>query len=328
MSKKFFILAFLLQIALSANGQFQEKTITTDSSKIEITKNSVYKIYEEKYFHSDSVWYSVKFIDDTSQIHTEGWKNKEGEKLGVWKQYNKEGTLMFTWNHDTAVCIVNESLYPWHNLLKKMKKQTDHLIISTYSNEFFEKHVQFDYNCYAYDKNGYVGSWIEPMERRPTKFLFRYSVRVDSSSNWRHEMIGIKLDSTGTYLPSHDQFNNYGFEDITANQKTFNINAQQALEVAKNEGLNDSKYNTVSSFLTWEQTNGNQFYTGRFRYYVTNLIEKHQTNLTNGRSRIRFVYNVYSFDPWTGKYIEKKKMQRISESGDHSGFSTELQPVN
>lgn len=328
MFKELFILVFLLLIAFSANGQFQEQTINTDSSKIEIVTNSVYKISEEHFFNKDSVWYSVKFIDDTTQIHIEGWKNKEGEKLGVWEKYNKEGTLMFTWNHNTEVCIVNESLYPWHDLLQKMKKQADHLIISTYSKEFFDNHVQFDYNCYAYDKNGYVGSWVEPMKRKPTKFLFRYSVRVDSSSNWKHEMIGIKLDSTGTYLPSHDRFSNYGFEDVTTNQKSFNINAQQALKVAKNEGLKNNKFNTVSSFLMWQQTNEHQFYTGRFQYYVTNLIEKDQVNLANGRSRIRFVYNVYAFNPWTGKYIEKKKMQRISESGDQSGFSTELQPVN
>lgn len=72
-------IAFLLLFAQTANGQFQKKTMTTDSSEIEIIKNSVYKIYEETYIDTDSVWYSVKFIDDTTQVHKEGWKTKEGE---------------------------------------------------------------------------------------------------------------------------------------------------------------------------------------------------------------------------------------------------------
>lgn len=77
----------------------------------------------------------------------------------------------------------------YHDLLEQIKKKADSLIISTYSKEFFETNVHFDFELNAYDDDGYVGNWIEPMERKPTNFIIKYSVKVDSS-DWYEKMIG------------------------------------------------------------------------------------------------------------------------------------------
>ncbi len=162
---RFKILTSIILIlnSMCVYGQFSSEKISTDSSEIEIIRNSEYRVYEETYKNKDSVWYSVRYIKDTSQIKTERWKTKNNRYLGVWKEYTLNGTLMYTLDHFNGICEINISLYPYHDLLELMKAKADSLIISVYSLEFFKDHVRFDYKCYAYDEDGYVGSWIEPI---------------------------------------------------------------------------------------------------------------------------------------------------------------------
>jgi len=175
MTTRFFL------ILIIPKAQWSKEVIETDSSTIEIIRNSVYRIYQENYKVGDSAWRSVSFIKDTTRLVTEGWKKKSGARLGIWREYDFKGRLMFTRDYDNAVCEINKELYPYHEILVKMKKKADSLIISTYSQVFFDEHVRFDFNCSAYDQDGYVGDWTEPMKRKPTKFLFRYQVRLKNS---------------------------------------------------------------------------------------------------------------------------------------------------
>lgn len=325
MKTKIYISNILILISISAFGQFSQKKIETDSSQIEITKNSVYHIYEETFKKNDSVWYSVHFIKDTTRLNTEGWSIKNGKRIGIWKEYNFDGQLMYARDYDNAVCEVNKSLYPFHDTLEKMKTKADNLIINTYSKEFFEKHVRFDFNCYAYDENGYVGSWTEPIERKPTKFLFRYQVKLNTSE-WYDEMIGIELDENGEYILNEGFWNNYGFEKVNSNSKTFKIDKNKAVEIAKLKGLQTNDLSKVAEFLKWEKFKKPEFYNGQFKYYITEFTDEIKDIKTEGRSRITYKYNVYSFDPWTGEFIEKRKMKRIKEWEKNSGFTSDLLP--
>lgn len=325
MKIKFLISTISILFGFSAFGQFSEKKIETDSSEIRIIKNSVYKTYTETYKFKDLEWYSVHFIKDTTRLNTESWSIKEGKRIGIWKEYNFDGQLMFTRDYDNAVCEINKSLYPFHNILVQMKVKSDELIIETYSKEFFEKHVRFDFNCYAYDKDGYVGSWAEPMERKPSKFLFRYQVKLNTSE-WYDEMIGIELDEKGEYIPNEGFWNNYGFEKVEPHNRTFQIDKNKAIEIAKEKGLDASDLNKVSEFLRWEKFEKPEFYNGKFKYYITELTNEKKDIKEEGRSRIVYKYNVYSFDPWTAEFIEKKKMKRVREWGKNSGFTSDLMP--
>lgn len=325
MRTRILIYSIIILTSISSFGQFSSQIIETDTSDIEIIRNSVYNIYEETYKNKDSIWYSVHFIKDTTRLYTEGWKTKDDKYLGVWKQYNFKGQLMFTRDYDNATCVVNEYLYPYLDLLERMKSKADSLIISTYSKEFFEKHVRFDFNCYTYDKDGYVGSWTEPIKRKPTKFLFRYQVKLNTSK-WYNEMIGIELDENGEYIPNKGFWNNYGFERVDANNRTFQIDKDRAIEIAKTKGLQVSDLDKVSEFLKWEKFKEPEFFNGQFKYYITELINEIKDIKEEGRSRIVYKYNVYSFDPWTGEFIEKKKMKRVREWEKNSGFSSDLLP--
>lgn len=322
MNIKFLLTFFTLISGLSVFGQFSRENISTDSSEIEIIRNSVYHIYEESYKNKDSVWYSVHFIKDTTRLKTEGWKRKSGKQLGIWKEYNFDKQLLFTRDYDNAICEVNKKLFPHYERLERMKKKADSLIISNYSKEFFDKQVRFNFNCYAYDKDGYVGSWTEPMKRKPTEFLLRYQVRL-KNSDWQSSMIGISLDEKGNYIPSNDRFNNNGFEKLKSKNRTFEIDKTKAISVAKKHGL---KGDNVSEFLKWERFNKATFYDGQFKYYITELTGQIDEIKKEGRSRITYKFNVYSFNPWTGEFLETKKMKQIKEWGKDSGFKSDLLP--
>ncbi|GGZ65546.1 hypothetical protein [Mesonia mobilis] len=322
MNSKFLLTFFTLISGLSVFGQFSRENISTDSSDIEIIRNSVYHVYEESYKNKDSVWYSVHYIKDTTRLNTQGWKRKNGKHLGIWKEYNFDKQLLFTRDYDNAICEVNRQLFPHHEILERMKKKADSLIISNYSQEFFDSQVRFNFNCYAYDNDGYVGSWTEPMKRKPTEFLFRYQVRL-KNSDWQSEMIGISLDENGNYIPSHDRFNNNGFEKLNSENRTFEIDKTKAISIAKEHGL---KGKNISEFLKWERFNKATFYDGQFKYYIAELIDQIDEIKKEGRSRITYKFNVYSFNPWTGKFLEKKKMKQIKEWGKNSGFTSDLLP--
>ena len=313
---------FALFSGLSVFGQFSREKISTDSSEIEIIRNSVYHIYQESFNNKDSVWRSVHFIKDTTRLTTEGWAKKSGHRIGVWKEYNFNKQVLYTRDYDNAICEVNKKLFPHHGILEGMKKTADSLIISNYSQEFFDNQVRFNFNCYAYDKDGYVGSWTEPMERKPTKFLFRYQVRL-KNSDWQSEMIGINLDENGNYIPSHASFNNYGFEKLNSENRTFEIDKTKAISIAKEHGLEGEN---VSEFLKWERFNRATFYDGQFKYYIAELSDQIDEVNKEGRSRITYKFNVYSFNPWTGEFLEKKKMKQLKEWGKNSGFTSDLLP--
>ncbi|MDC6350062.1 hypothetical protein PP178_00735 [Zeaxanthinibacter sp. PT1] len=328
MNTKTIISTILFLTYFSASGQFRKQNIETDSSEIQIIRNSVYHVYEEAYKNKDSVWFSVHFIKDTTRLNTEGWKTKENKYLGVWREYNFEGQLLYTRDYDNASCIINKDLYPYHHLVEKMKSKADSLIISTYSQEFFENFVRFNFNCSAYDEEGYVGSWTKPLKRRPTEFLFRYSVKI-GETDWFPEMIGITLDSLGKYVPnSDDRWNRYGFEEVKGNKRTFNIDRDDACKIATKHGLVLSDTTEISEFLTWENFQNQTFYNGRFRYYITELTGKTEYNKGDVRKGIIYRFNVYSFNPWTGEFIEMKKMKSRKEWGKHSGHITGLIPDN
>jgi hypothetical protein len=324
------IVIAILLFSFKMYGQkkpFRE-VLETDSSSIEIIRNSVYRCYEETYKIKDSIWWNVTYIDDTTKLKTEGWKTKSGKYLGTWKEFNRQGELLYTWNHETGICNVNKSLYPYHYLLERMKLKADSLIISAYSKEFFDNHVQFENDGSSYDKDGYVGSWTEPFKRKPTEFLFRYSVKLNSS-DWYSEMIGINLDSLGNYIPSIDDlWNRYGFEDVKGDKRTFNIDIHKATKLAKTHGLVVTDTNEVAEFLTWENFQKQIYYNGQFRYYITELTSKTEYKESKDRHGTIFRFNVYSFDPWTGEFIENKKMKSRREWGKNSGHSTGLLPDN
>ncbi|MBL7828217.1 MAG: hypothetical protein JNJ57_16415 [Saprospiraceae bacterium] len=322
-------------------GQYSEAHLHTDSSEIEIIRNSVYHIFEETYHHKDSVWYSVHFIKDTTKLCHEGWTTKTGRRLGVWQNYNEEGVLMYTRDHDRATCVINKEQYPYFDLMERIKLKADSLIITTYSQAFFDKYVRFDFDFYAYKgqwvtyENGakrywscdYLGTWTIPLKGKPNTFLFRYDVKTNDSE-WNTDMISIQLDTAGNYIGNSDFSNVYGFEQVSSPEKTFLIDKTKAEKTAIRYGLKTTDPSCLSGYLSWEKFNTAAFYNGQFRYYLTELTDEIKDIRETGRSQVTYKYNVYVFNPWTGEFVEIKKMKNIHSWGKNSGNWTGLLPDN
>lgn len=335
------VLIILVSLSVSANGQPPfEEDIETDSSNIEIIRNSVYRVYTETFKKSDSVWYNVTYIDDSTQLNTEGWKLKNDRLLGTWKEYNRKGQLMYTWDHDKHTCVVNPKLFPYSGTLEKMKQVADKMIIDAYGKEFMDNHVVFDFDCYAYHKykgkfdcckdsmwtDDYLGSWTEPIKSKPNSFLLRYEVRLNPTDEKFIEL-GICLDDKGNYVPSEDDvWNNYGFELIKPGNKKFILNKSNAITLARSYGLTETDSGKINEFLFWENFRKQEFYNGQFRYYITQLVDKIDYKKSEDRQGIIYKYVVFVFNPWTGEFVEKKKMKSIREWGKMSGHSTGLLP--
>jgi hypothetical protein len=240
------------------------------------------------------------------------------------------------------VCMLSfvSTFGQYHQVLEKMKLIADSLIIDAYGNEFMNKHIVFNFDCYAYNNHktkydwcedsvwteDYLGSWTEPIESEPNSFLFRYEVRLNATDENFVEL-GICLDDKGNYVASGDDFwNNYGFEFIKQENKEFVLDKTKAIAVAKQSGLAELDSNKIAEFLFWENFEKQQYYNGQFRYYITELIEQEYYQKCEGRQGVKFKYMVYVFNPWTGEFIEKKKMKSIREWGGFSGLSTGLLP--
>lgn len=336
------ILLFLILFLTSGYAQelpFREE-IETDSSNIEIIRNSLYRVFEERYKNKDSIWRNITFIDDTTRLCTEGWSFKNRSYIGVWKEYDRKGNLLYTLDYDNQISEVNPNFFPYHNILEEVKLKADNMFVENYSREFFEKHVKFKFHCYAYYKykkrakynstweweEESVGSWTEPMNKKPNLFIFEYEVRLNPKES-QFILIRVQIDENGNFVPSGDDyFNNYGFEQLTNENRDFLLNEEKAMEVAKQNGLVITDSSKIYNFLFWENFKKKQFYDGQFRYYIIEFVKQIEYKASEERKGIVNKYIVYSFNPWTAEFIEKKKMRTKHEWEKSSGYSTGLVP--
>ena len=76
----------------------------------------------------------------------------------------------------------------------------------------------------------------------------------------------------------------------------------------------------------WESTEPENIYSGRFRYYILIWTKSIKELHPEGRSRETSKYDAYIFNPWTGEFLEKRKMKNIREWEKYSGGSYGLMP--
>lgn len=221
-----------------------------------------------------------------------------------------------------------------------MKTIADSFIVAAYGKEFMDKHIVFEFDCYAYYHNktkfgcckdsmwtdDYLGSWTEPMKSKPNSFLLRYEVRLNPTDKDFIEL-GVCFDDKGNYVASSDDtWSNYGFELVKPENKEFIL--AKAITIAKQNGLVMTDSSKIEEFLFWENFKKQQYYNGQFRYYITDFVEQETYQVSKERQGIKYKYMVYIFNPWTGEFVEKKKMKSIREWGNGHGLSIGLQTDN
>jgi hypothetical protein len=316
--------AFLLLPALT--GWAQQTTITkTDSSRIESRVYPAGRQVKEVMNKKDLV-YRRFYRDNQTKATSSYTTTKAGRIIGVEKEYDDQGRLQYSIDHDRGrLWFTNKQVDPYARLRQQMKARADGLIVALYGQEFLTKNTIWNVetsSLYGYP-NGAGANWTADLHKYPT-FLFRYNVRLDREHIYP-ELIVFELDALGHFIPDkYSRDEAYGFEKLASSPAHgFGLDYRKALTLVKEKsGVRDH----LTGALHWEGDKKGVLYTGRFRFYVSVKTDSVKVLHPQGRSRITYYYDVYSFNPWTGAFVERKKMEAVREWEARSGFSTGLRP--
>lgn len=300
-------------------------SVKTDSSIVRTEFYPGGKEVKETINDKDLVYY--KFYRNNGNVATStATYDKSGRRIGLAKEYTDNGKLLYTINHDKGTwTVANKASYPFYDLQAKMKKRADSLVIEMYGKRFLEDHAIWSVDgSYIYNENE-SGNWTDNLKQKPNKFLFRYDVKFDKNHGY-DDLMEFELDAKGKFIPSVSE-QIFGFEKIDKKQNQgFQLSFDNALRIAKQNGLIENDSTKAMPLLKWEGFNKPTLYNGQFRFYVI-IKTKTVKNLNpNGRSNVTDKYDVYSFNPWTGQFLEKKKMKSIRSWQEHSGSSSGLIP--
>ena len=318
----FFIIFFSI-ISNTVSSQFSKEIIHTDSSEIEIIRNSLYKITTEVYHRRDSIWYSVRFIEDSNQVKTEGWSDKNNVSKGIWHEYRVDGVWLNSSQHNPYKLIYNDSLYPFHTYLEKMKTSADSVIRTTYGETFFENNVEFIGGCYAYKNSEYLGDWSTPINDKPNNFTFSFEINFHSFYPLNQEIV-LHLDSLGNLISNYDG----GFERIPRKTKKnkFIIEREKMIAklLSKNKTITDSTL--IYEYTEWYGSNKKNKFNGYYRYNLAVKIGetiKEENHYGKTSNLTYYEYEIYSFNLWNSK-LKNVFTQNTTANGASTYFPASM----
>ena len=321
--RQFQILFFVLIHAIMF-GQ-NDFEIQTDSSTIRTKyfKNFNY-IGEFNELKNNTKTYYRKYFYDSNELQEERIFGEDGNHIGISKEYSQEGKLISKIDHDNGVwLLVDKNEYPFYDLQNEMRIIADSLVSKMYGQSFLRNNTIWSIDGSAIYNETESGNWTDKFEKKPTKFLFRYDVKLDKENKY-DDLIEFELDANGNFIPNQYE-TVFGFEDVSENLKGgFKLTFEDAIKQAKQLGLTENDTTKAVGILRWENFKKPELINGQFRFYVTILTKTIENIIPNGRSSRTTKYDIYSFNPWTGEFIEKKKMKSIYSWGQMSGSSTGL----
>nr|WP_294942278.1 hypothetical protein [uncultured Mucilaginibacter sp.] len=312
-------LVFLLGLS-HANILAQENTtVSTDSSVIETSyheaynyililnnlKKSTKSYYKELYFDSRKLKETGTFLD--------------GEYYNIRKEYWPSGKPKSIIDYTKGkILYYDKRAYPYFGYQNQIKFKADSILKRIYSEDFFREHLVWDIGHSTIYSDMYPGDWIEKLPHKPSRFLLRYLVIYN---NARYpEMISFELNSDGQLINKESAI---GIESPPPNYpRNFKLTPEKALLLAKQRGLAETPLNKGYSILVREIQQPAQ--KGHFNIYVTIKTGSIKDINPKGRSTQIDKFDVYVFNPWTGDFIEKKKMKNIKGWEQMSGSSTGL----
>jgi hypothetical protein len=323
MMKTLLTIIFLIS-TLPTNAQ-ADISVKTDTSVIETYFYPGGKEVRETLNNKDLVYYKF-YRGNRATVTSTATYDKNDRRIGIAREYSNNGKLLYSIDHDKGTwTIANKNSYPFYDLLTKMKNRADSLIIEMYGRYFLENHTVWSVDgSYIYNATE-SGNWTDKFKKQPNKFLFRYDVKLDNK-NVYDDLIEFELNAKGEFIPNEFE-EVFGFEKIDKHEGNgFQLSYDKALQIAKQNGLEESDSSKGSSFLTWESFKKPTLYNGQFRFLIIIKTKSIENLNPNGRSSVTDKYDVYSFNPWTGEFVEKKKMKSIRSWEENSGNSTGLIP--
>ncbi len=318
--KKLFILSIVILGIKPLFGQFNEEKIRTDSSEINIVRNSAYKIWKETYKNKDLIFYSVRNIDDTTQIIEEGWERKNHDRVGNWITNSPNGIWLNTINYDNDTWKYNRDEYPYHAVLDSIKQKADKIIIEKYGQAFFKNNVRFKFHGAAligewktldsitiWDRNEYVGDWTEPIKKKPNGFYLDYTIKLDNK-HYYYDMLRVELDSAGNLIDNSNLFEVLFKERKVPKSDKFHLKYDDALEVCKKNGLVIKKGQEFEATLRYGFRK-RYLYAGEYYFQVAQQYDKKTSGDCSKECVETKYYKVWRFNPWTSELFFNKKMK-------------------
>lgn len=326
MKQLLYILTIILPVF--AHSQTDSKIIT-DSSIIETKYFKSFNyigVFNE--LNDNSKTYFTQYYYDTKNLQELSTFGEDGNYIGISEFYSNNGNLISKIDFDNGIWIfVDKKEFPFFDLQNYMKLKADSLVSEMYGYDFLINHTVWSIgSSHIYNKNE-SSDWEDQLQDRPTRFLFRYHVKLDAKSLYK-DLIEFELDSNGYFTPNQYE-SIFGFENVPDSLKGgFNLTLEDAINKAKQLGMTENDSTKAVGILRWENFKKPELINGQFRFYVTIQTKLIENIVPNGRSSRITKYEVYTFNPWTGAFVEKKKMKSIYSWESMSGHSTGLIPDN
>lgn len=327
---KHIVLGWLWLSPFMGYGQFEKSQFETDSTAVELIRNSVYHIKEEVYKLKDSVFYSVSYIEDTTQLHIEGWKRKNGQYFGEWSEYKLDGTWLYTIDYTNHAWDYNKDEFLFQALKDSMKIRADNILIHKFGQAFFEKNVVFNFHGHTYIgkwttyENGtfwtqdkYLGAWIQPISQKPNTYVLDYTIQLAANELYDN-ILRIELDSTGNLIDEPSKFE-VRFEGIVAPQAgEMTISRDKAIQMSRANELISSERNTFQTSLRfgWRKM---AEYPGEFYYEVLQQYDESIDGDCRPNCTETKFFNVWRFNPWTSELLFKSPMKQITRWSNGCG---------
>ncbi|OGX91705.1 hypothetical protein [Hymenobacter coccineus] len=316
--------AFFLLLSTAATAQ-NLSVVTTDSSRIETRLYPGGREVKEILTAKDLVYYRF-YRNDQTVATTTGTRTKAGRPTGITRDYNDRNQLLYTVDHDRGTWrVADKQLYPFYGIQDHMRAKADSTIAAIYGRQFLLTSTVWNVQGSAIYNAKESGNWTDSFVAKPTKFLFRYDVKL-SPRRVYPELIEFELDANGNFIPNEFE-RIFGFEKRPqVPTPKFTLAYRSTIEMTRKKS--GARNQPLSGFLKWESFKKPALYNGHFRFYVPiktgTLTDLHP----KGRSSVTDRFDVYVFNPWTGAFIEKKKMKAVRSWEERSGNSSGLVPDN
>lgn len=250
---------------------------------------------------------------------------------GVTSKFDTEGALEYQLDHDKGTWkVVKGDHYPYYPLLERMRGKADSLIIAAYGQPFFNQSVRWSpQSSVIYDGLATGSGWCDYELWKPTRFLLQYAIRLANDEIY-DELISVQLDSTGQlYFPFGKYDDIKGFEKVSQT-KGMVMTKASAIQAAAAQGMNTNGDHQPSTALSWAYADSQkaEMYNGHFYYSVAMYTGSLRSTAPTRGTKVEQRFDVYIFNPWTGAFVEKKKMKAYEKPNRRGVLATELLPVN
>jgi hypothetical protein len=265
------------------------------------------------------------YFNDTDTLESELDIDSVG-LTGICTKYDPDASIVYTIDYDKGVWIVyKDGEYPYIGIQKAMKAKADSLITKMYGRSFLSNNVIWSISSTYIRSSRGGGIWTDTLTAKPTSFLFRYNLKLDSTHIYQ-DAIEFELDSTGGFIPNQYE-EVYGFEKLPASEKKgFTLTYENAIRLAKKYGLSENHGAKATGFLQWVCSKSPNLFNGHFEYYVLIETSTSTTKASRGQVTTTTKYDVYSFNPWTSAFNGKRKMKTINFRESMGGVNSGLLP--